>query len=116
MIEQLLSTTIGPLLAGRLYPDVGPDNATLPYAVYSQVGGKTVGFIEGGPVGKKNARIQFVVWSKTRKEAMQLIRQIEDAAVSAPLLGMVEGGAIARYDEVTALRGAMQDYSFWFDD
>jgi len=113
MIESDLVAALGPLVNNRVYPDVAPANVTLPFCTYQQVGGKAVNYLGPESSDKKNARIQITVWSKTRKQAMEIIRAVEDAVVQAPLLGEVLGAAIARYDEATAYRGAMQDFSFW---
>jgi hypothetical protein len=113
MIESNLVAALGPLVGNRVYPDVAPANVTLPFCTYQQVGGKAVNFVGAESSDKKNARIQITVWSKTRKQAMELIREIEDEMVKAPLLAEVVGAAISRYDAETTYRGAMQDFSFW---
>lgn len=115
MIEPTLTTTLGAFVGGRVYPDTAPANTPLPYCTYQQVGGRPVSFLEGQPASQRHARIQINVWSKTRQEAMTIIRQIEDAMVKSPLLGVIEGGAVAMLDPATNLRGAMQDFSFWFN-
>jgi hypothetical protein len=114
VIEPLIVAVIGPLVGSRIYPDVAPAGTPFPYATFQQVGGKAFNYMDPTPVALKAARIQISVWSKTRQEAMTLIRQIEDALVVTPTLAHVEGAAIARYDEETKLRGAMQDFSFTF--
>lgn len=115
MIEPLIVAALGPLVGGRVFDDVAPVDTPTPYCTYQQVGGRPVNFLEGQPASKKNARIQINVWSKRRAEATTLIRQIEDLMIQAPLLGVVEGGAISQYDSVSSFRGAMQDFSFWFE-
>lgn len=115
MIEPLLVATLNPLFGDRVFDDVAPVNTPTPYCTYQQVGGSPINLLEGQPASKKNARIQINVWSKTRSEATTLIRRIEDMMVQAPLLATTLGGAISQHDEVSNYRGAMQDFSFWFD-
>lgn len=112
MIEPQLVTALGSLVGGRVFPDVAPAGTLLPYATYQQIGGIAVNFLEGTG-SKSGVRMQINIWSKTRPEAMTLIRQAEALLVSTPLFAKLEGGAQARYDEETTLRGAMQDFSFF---
>jgi hypothetical protein len=112
MTENQLVTALNPLVGGRVYPDAAEMGTTLPYITWQQVGGGSVNYLGGGAVDKKQARIQINVWAQTRKEAMTLIRQIEDICVSDPFFGRSEGAAIARYESAN-LRGAFQDFSFW---
>lgn len=116
MIEPSIVTALGALVSNRVYPDVAPAGVALPYITYQQVGGEAVSFIEATKPSKKNARIQINVWSTTRSEAMNLIRDAEDTLILATLYGEPQGAAVARYDEDAKLYGAMQDFSFWFDD
>jgi len=113
MTESQLNTALVAIVP-RVFPDVAPEGTAMPYCTWQQIGGTPVNFMSESSY-KKNARIQINVWSKTRKEAMTLIRQIEDAMVLAPLYGFVESGATATMDEDTKLRGAMQDFSFWIE-
>jgi len=112
-IEPQLVTVLSGIVSGGAFPDIAPAGTALPYCTYQQVSGTPVNYLGAESSDKKSSRIQVNVWSATRAQAMTLIRQIEDAIVKAPLFGMVEGGAIATYDDVTKTRGAMQDFSFW---
>lgn len=113
-VEADLLAVLDPLVAQRVYPDVGPDNVVMPYVTYQQVGGVPANFMSGVP-DKRNGRFQINVWSRTRVEAMSLIRQIEDAVrLSTVLLATTEGGAVAVYEPETKLYGARQDFSIWF--
>lgn len=113
MIEAKLYTALSPLFSGRVYPDFAPTGTAKPYCTFQQVGGSPVTYMEGAASDKKNARIQINVWGNSRLESMNLIRSIEDLVTGAPLYGVAQTGAIATYDETSALRGAMQDFSFW---
>ncbi len=113
MNESNIVTVLSALVANRVYPDVAPLNAVLPFITYQQVGGQAVNFLEAASSDKKNARIQVNVWSATRLEANVLIRHVEDEMVKNPILAYVEGAAIAAYDDQTKQYGALQDFSVW---
>jgi hypothetical protein len=113
-IETSLYTALNSIVSGRFYPDAAPQGTAMPYATYAQVGGKAIQFIEPTVPSKKHARIQINVWAETRLQAMTLIRQFEDAVIVSPLFGVIEGAAVALYDEETEHRGAMQDFSFLY--
>jgi len=112
MIETQIVQLLRTLVSGGAYPDVADGTAVLPYATYQQVGGKPIRYLSG-IADKKIARFQINVWSKTRAEATTLIRQIEDQMI-LQLNATAEGGAISTYDEISKLRGAMQDFSVTF--
>lgn len=113
MTEDDIKNALAPLVSGRFYPDVAPLNAGLPLITFQQVGGSAVNYLGAASSDKKNARIQINVWSSTRLQAMQLIRQVENEMVKDPVLARVEGAAIARYDSETKQYGAIQDFSVW---
>lgn len=113
MIEPQIISLISSLVAGRVYPDTAPAGAAFPYIVYQQVGGKAVNVLEAKPMSKKNARIQIMVWAKTRPESTTLIRFIEDKLV-AELRAYVDGASVSDFDFDSGLYGSRQDFSFWF--
>lgn len=113
MIEEDIRAVIGDAFSGRVYPDTAPANTDRPFVIYQNVGGQPVSALCGN--GEKlNARIQFWVWSDTREEANRKMREIAALVTEAPLHAVSQGELVARYDEVTRLRGALQDFSFWF--
>jgi hypothetical protein len=115
-IEADLFARLGTLVAGRVYPDVAPEGAALPYLTYQQVGGEIIGFIEGTLPSKRNGRFQISVWDTSRLSASELMRQVEASLVtSATLRALPMGAAVATYDEATQRRGARQFFSIWFD-
>lgn len=113
MNEAQLKTALESVISNGAYPYVAPAGTPRPYAVWQQVGGVAVNFLEAAASDKKNARIQIKVYSDTATEAMTLMRQLEGVMVASPLYGYVIGAAIGLYDEETKLYGAMQDFSFW---
>lgn len=113
MIEPTLTAAIGPLVGGRLFPDLAPGGTPKPYAVYQQVGGPVLNPVGGSDPGLKGARIQFIVWAGTRLEASTLMNAIEAALREPPINGRPTAALVARYDETGEKRGAMQDFEFW---
>lgn len=114
MIESTMFAALSPLFSGRVFPDVAPTGTAKPYAVYQQVGGQVVDFLEGGAAIKRNARVQINVWAGTRVEANTLMRQVEDALQSSPYFAQTLGALVSRYDEDAECRGAQQDFSLWW--
>lgn len=114
-VEQNIYDALRVLVANRVYPDFAPEDAARPYITYQQVGGQPVNFIDPTVPSMKNARFRVTVWATTRSEAASLIRQIEDALrVDAALQTTVLTAPAAMADPETRLKGAQQDFSFWF--
>lgn len=112
MLEQDLHDALASLVGGRVFPDVAPMKAALPYITYSQVGGSPSNTLCGN-TNRLNARMQFNVWSKTRKEAVSIMLSAESILTSPPLRGVSQGEMFYRYEEPVELYGCQQDISFW---
>ena len=112
MIEEDIITALDTTFGGRVFPDTAPQGTALPFCVYQQVGGQTTNTFCGGG-GKRNARIQFWVWSRDRATTTTKILALEAAVTDSPLLGVALGGPTSRYDDATKTYGAQQDFSFW---
>jgi hypothetical protein len=113
MIEEQIFAALSPMFEGRVYPDIAPADAVMPFILYRQAGGRSTGALCGGS-GAYNAVFQFMVWSDTRQDASSLMRQAAGVLCGAPLMGVEHDSLIARYDDVTRTRAAMQDISFWY--
>jgi len=115
-IETGIVTVVGPLVSGRIFPDVASFETPKPFVTYMQIGGEVINPINNYPAvpNLRNSRIQINVWAKTRNEANTLMRTIEDALRVDPLNGRPVGALIARHEEVTDTRGAQQDFKFWW--
>ena len=112
--EAALVPLLTGLVSGRVYPDVAPSGAGLPRIVYQQVGGKTINYTEGTLPEKENARMQVVCWASTRMAAINLMKQVEAAILSAPVIQAEALGArISGYEQDTNLFSSMQDFSIW---
>lgn len=113
MIEPKIVKAISNMVSGRVFPDTAPAGTEFPYILYQQVGGRAVNVLEAKPMSKKNARIQVMVWAKTRLESTTLIRSIQDKLVT-DLCAYVEGASVSDFDFDSGLYGSRQDFSFWF--
>ncbi|MGZ0026438.1 DUF3168 domain-containing protein [Stenotrophomonas sp. S4] len=114
--ESSLHALIAPLVQGRFYPDIPPDQPVFPFAVYQQVGGQALWFLEGSIPDHKHARVQITIWSKSRSEANTLIRRIEDAICSGVPHSEPYGAAVAMYESSIKGYGARLDFGLWFPD
>lgn len=113
-IEAELQRAVAPMVEDRLFPDEAPADTPLPYATYSQIGGRPFTFL-AGLADKRNGRFQFNVWAKTRDEANALMRAIADVLeLDDVLQGTPLGELAATLEPETKLRGATQDFSIWF--
>lgn len=111
--ETFLYTTLQALVSGRVYPDVAPLDAALPYVTYQQVGGAPVFFLENDLPSKTHGRFQINSWAGTRLAATDLARDVEAALFAEGVRPM--GDLVAARDETNDAYGAMQDFSVWTD-
>lgn len=116
-VEENISTVVGALCAGRVYPDAAPFGVDRPYAEYQQVGGESITFFSREIPSKKNGRFSISTWASTRMEAAALARSIEDAMIQSTLFDAEPiGGPISQFEHDLGLYGMTQDYSVFFDD
>ena len=115
-VEASLFTLLGPLVSNRVYPDVAPVDAAMPYLVYQQVGGDIVSFLEGTLPSKENGYFQITAWSPTRLGASALIRQVEAAIISsAAFQAQALSGPVSAYTDENNTYGSHQQFSIWSD-
>ena len=114
-VEAIIFGALKDLVANRIYPDVAPDLTPRPYITYIKVGGQAVNFLDPTIPAKANSRFQVNVWADTRAAAAALAKQVEDTLrTTIALRTHVEGEPTAIYEDLTKLRGTIQDFSFWF--
>jgi hypothetical protein len=118
-LESSIATALNNLAGGRIYPDTLPDSPAFPAVTYQQVGGQSLWF--GGRdamPGYKHARVQFNCWAKTRLEASNLARAIENrlGTHKSGLKVNPVGAAVALYQDQLKLYGTRQDFSIWYPD
>lgn len=112
-MEETLVKVLSALFGDRVFPDVAEIDTPVPFCVYRQIGGTPVNTLDGVPADKKNAIVEIVVVSRTRKETMSLIRAVEDMLVQGPVYANVVSGVQSMYDDETKLRAATQEFSIW---
>lgn len=114
-LESNIKTLLGPLVSGRCWPDVMPDGkGTFPCIVYQAVGGRALDYMEGTIPDKDHARVQVVVWAKTRLEASQIARQARVALVGSDMAVQTYGAPTSLHEPELKLYGARTDYGCWY--
>ena len=113
-LESDLYTALGALVSGRASPDVTPDNPVFPLIVYQQVGGEAFEYLEQVLPNKAHARIQVVVWSKTRLDASTLARSARVALVEGAFKATTYNAPVSLYDATLKLYGNRTDYGIWY--
>lgn len=109
-LEASLFALLGPLVSGNAFPDVTPEPPPFPCIVYQQVGGKAFDYVEKTLPENDNARVQVLVWAKTRLEASTISRAARAAIIGSTLDARTVAAPIAQYHEYLALFGARQDF------
>jgi len=98
-IEQDIVTLLSPLVGGRVYPDVSPEDIRDPHIVYSVIYGAGLDHLEGDP-GLKNLRLQFDCWATTKAAAVGLMDSVLAAfrasTLSNNLIGATHPGMTRR--------------------
>lgn len=113
-LEGDIYAALGSLVSNRVYPDVTPDSPVFPLMIYQQVGGEAFEFLEHTIPSKHHARIQVMVWAKTRLEASALARSARTALVTGSLKANTYGAPVSIYDATMKLYGNRTDYGIWF--
>jgi len=111
-IESQIVSACGPFLGGRIYPDIAPLEAGIPYAVYTRVSGQTIVALDG-EVKANNARVQLAVWSTFRENSVETMNELElllVTAMKATPLGQIS----YEFSPVSKLYGSRKDFSFWW--
>ena len=101
----------------RVYPDVAPATAQLPYITWQHIGGTPLRFLDGASGSLRNSHIQINTWAATRDQSMTLSRAIEDVLCAAPsvqaFVARPLGEIIGDSDQPTDRRSSLQDFSIW---
>jgi len=112
-MESSLSTLLK-TICPRTFPDVAPSGTAAPFIAWQALGGESLRFLDNAAPDKRNTYMQVAVYSKTRAEAMALIRAAEAALCASPLFTVSpQGEPISTYEDDTTLYGAMQRFSIW---
>lgn len=104
-----------PLVGGRCYPVLLPQNPTLPAITFQKVSNLRVQAI-GGDSALQHPRYQFSCWSLTYEEAWTVAEQVRLAMQGLTLAG---GGhyenAVDLYDAETGWYQVAVDMTVWHD-
>lgn len=101
------------LCDGRVYPDVTPETPVFPLIVYQQVGGSAYEYLDQSLPQRDHARVQVLVWSRTRAEADAIARQVRQAILATDWPAQTMGAPISIYQDGTDLYGSRQDFGVW---
>lgn len=112
-LEASIKTALASIAGGRIYPDTTPDKPVFPCVVYQQVGGEVLNPLEGSDPNKDNARMQVVVWSKTRLEASSIARSARTALASS-LAATMLAAPVSLYESDLKIYGSRADFSLWY--
>ena len=108
--EQIFSV-LGDLAGGRVFPGIADPDTPTPYVTFQVIGGPPTHFVTGEAPPRRLARVQINVWASTSIEAFEVAAQVEDSLRAETALQMeVLTNAGDTYDELTAYRGAMQEF------
>lgn len=111
-LEEELVLLLGPLAGGRVYPDAAPEDATLPFIVYQQVGGTAFWYVENAIPSHRHARVQIGVWATSRQEANGIAHAIERAICESGLVAEPYGAFTAVSEPDMRMYGTRQDFGF----
>lgn len=93
------------------FPDEAPPRQPLPYAVWQQIGGRAIAYVDDSVADAENPFVQVTVWASTRIEANALMRRIEAAMIVATPFTARPMSAMSRApSDDENVRGAMQDF------
>jgi hypothetical protein len=114
VVAALKGLVPGPNGTFRVYPDVAPAGAVMPYITYQGVGGQDETTFDGLNT-LQNKRMQINVWAAERAAAAALEIPILQALTAAPVLGTPIGAPVSVYEDDTKLFGSRLDISIWFN-
>ena len=101
-------------ICNRVYPDIAPNGAATPYLTYQHIGGESMRYADNIAMDKRRPLIQINAWSKTRNEALVMIRQVEDAVcASAAFQAELQGEPLSIYEPDTLLYGSIQRFEIF---
>lgn len=115
-LSEMLYATLQPLVDGRVYPAVAPQDSALPRLVYSRAGGRVINYAEPGELPDHDgARVQLSAWATTNDGAELLMQQVEAAMAASPHFSCERlGGPVSAFEEDTQLHGLHHDFAVWY--
>lgn len=106
-------TALSALAGGRVYPDILPQNVTLPAITFFRVSGRHEVSM-GGSSGLDNLRVQVDCWASSRSDADTLAESVRTAMFAATTfsVGGVDG-PMDTYEDDTLIYRTSMDFSVW---
>lgn len=107
---------------GRLWFDTMPEgvsNITDVFCVISFVGGRDRWYVDNTLPDMQNARVQFTVWGARREEVNAAADALRKAVAESNTVDFITspfGAKVSDWNDILKLRGARQDFGFWFKD
>jgi hypothetical protein len=114
-LEASLKTLLASITAGGVHPDKTPPNPVFPLIIYQQVGGQAIDFGEKVLPDHDHARVQILVWARTRLEASSIARQVRAAIIGSPLAAETYAAPVSQYQEELDIYGNRTDYGIWYE-
>lgn len=98
----------------RVFVKVAPFGTVKPFVTYLGFGGESLRFLDNTAPDKRNTAVQISVWSTTEKEALTMIRAIEEAlCLGAPFTAKPMGESSPGDDPDLEVFGRIQRFSIW---
>ncbi len=116
MAVETILTALLTSVCENTFTDFAPVDTPRPYITYQQIGGEPFSFIDRTVPGKENALVQINVWSDTRAEAIDLIKQIEVLMIECTdFQAQPASTRHGDFDADVPVYGSTQDWSIWCD-
>jgi hypothetical protein len=111
VISAILPPVLGPLVDGRVFPDLAPEHTPTPWIVYSSAGGEAIVDLDG-PDETQNTRVQVDVYADDRDTVDAVIKEVA-RAMYARLAAVPIGRPSTSREDDTGLSRAQQDFSVY---
>ena len=109
-------TTLLKGLCPRVFPDFAPSGTAAPWITYQHIGGQPLRYADNTAADKRHTHLQVNVWHASRLDALQLMRQVEDALCATAVFvarPVSEPTSQAEEDMLPSMYGFLQDFEIW---
>ena len=113
-LDTSIYSLLGPLVGGECYPNKTGPNPAYPLIIYQGVGGVAIDFLDQSAAPDDNARVQVIIWSRTKLEASALAKQVRDVLLGSSMRVKTMAAAISMSNHLLDLYGSRQDFSIWY--
>lgn len=112
--EAIVYAALSALVNGNVFPDLAPAQTPPPWICYTAVGGQSYPSLDGTTPGLRNARMQVVVYSRSRSEAASVMEQVFQALANQTVNAVPIGAPVSTFEADTLLYGSSLDFSITF--